>query len=206
MDRVTAHDAVLGPAVPSRSKPGSVTCPISAVASAAVTAYAPPTPAHRHRPGREPMRGAHLERSSALTLFSFWHIASGGPKGRFRFTPIVVTSRCHRPTHRPGYTKPTSARMQSVMVPVSPVTSSVRPGGEQAAGSGVTLDGGGDLLEFQREHIVQQEGRPLAPGETFQRQHQRQGDVRLALLLEDWIGKPRADIGLGRCRSGEALA
>ena len=36
-----------------------------------------------------------------------------------------------------------------------------RPGSELAAGSGIAPDGGGDFLEPQPEHIVQQEGRPL---------------------------------------------
>src|SRR5260221_14508830 len=36
-----------------------------------------------------------------------------------------------------------------------------RPGSEPAAGGRITLDGGGDFLKSQPEHIVQQEGRPL---------------------------------------------
>src|SRR5512139_4086479 len=36
-----------------------------------------------------------------------------------------------------------------------------RPGSKLTTGSGVTLNGGGDFLESQPEHIVQQEGRPL---------------------------------------------
>ena len=62
--------------------------------------------------------------------------------------------------------------------------------------SGVTLDGGRDFLKSQPEHIVQQEGRPLERRKTFQRKHQRQGDVFVLLLFEDGIGKPEADVGL----------
>ncbi len=43
---------------------------------------------------------------------------------------------------------------------------------------------------------MQQEGRPLERGKTFQRKHQRQGDVFLFLLFHDGVGKPGADIGL----------
>ena len=71
-----------------------------------------------------------------------------------------------------------------------------RAGSELAAGGGIAADGRGDFLEFQPEHVVQQEGRPLERRKTFQRQHQRQGDVLLVLLFDDGIGKPRADIGL----------
>jgi hypothetical protein len=43
---------------------------------------------------------------------------------------------------------------------------------------------------------VQQKGRPLERRKTFQREHQRQGDVFLFLLFEEGVGKPGADIGL----------
>ena len=62
--------------------------------------------------------------------------------------------------------------------------------------SRVALDCRCDLLEFEPEHIVQQERRPLERREAFQRQHQRQCDVVLLLLFDDGIGKPRAHIGL----------
>ncbi len=68
--------------------------------------------------------------------------------------------------------------------------------GELAAGRGVALDGGGDFLEREPEHIVQQKGRALERGQAFERQHQRQGDVFLLLLFDDRIGKPGTNIGL----------
>src|SRR5262245_63286646 len=71
-----------------------------------------------------------------------------------------------------------------------------RPGSELTTGSGVTSNGGADFLESQPEHIVKQEGRALERGKTFERKHQRQGDVLFALLFDDGVGKPRADIGL----------
>ena len=73
---------------------------------------------------------------------------------------------------------------------------SARTRSELAAGRRVTLDGRGDLVEVQPEHVVQQEGRPLERRKTFQRKHQRQGDVFLFLLFDDGIGKPGADIRL----------
>ena len=71
-----------------------------------------------------------------------------------------------------------------------------RPRGELAAGGRVAPDRRRDFLEVQPEHVVQQEGRALERRQTFQRQHQRQGDVLLFRLLDDRIGQPRADIGL----------
>ena len=80
-----------------------------------------------------------------------------------------------------------------------------RAGGELAAGGGVALDGGRDLLEVQPEHVVQQEGRPLERRKPLQRQHQRQGDVFQLVLFDDGIGKPGADIGFALAPRGFEL-
>ena len=64
------------------------------------------------------------------------------------------------------------------------------------AGRRVALDGRRDLLEFQPKHIVQQKGRPLEWRKPFQRQHQRQGDVFLFVLVNHRVGKPGTDISL----------
>ena len=68
--------------------------------------------------------------------------------------------------------------------------------GELAAGRGVALDGRGDLLEREPEDVVQQKCRALERRKTFERQHQRQGDVFLLFLFDDGIGKPGTNIGL----------
>src|SRR5262245_33597713 len=58
-----------------------------------------------------------------------------------------------------------------------------RAGRELPRSRRIAPNGGCDLLEFQPEHIVQQEGRTLEWGKTFEREHQRQGDVFLLSLL-----------------------
>ena len=71
-----------------------------------------------------------------------------------------------------------------------------RTSGELPASGRVTPDGGGDFLEAQPEHVVQQEFRTLERRKTFQRKHQRQGDVFFFLPFDNGIRKPGTDIGL----------
>ena len=60
--------------------------------------------------------------------------------------------------------------------------------------AGLALDRRRDLLKADPEHVVQQEGGALERREPLEREHQRQGDVFLLVLLDDRLGKPRADI------------
>ena len=69
-----------------------------------------------------------------------------------------------------------------------------RPGRKLTAGGGVALNGGGNFLEAEAEHVVQQEGRPLERREAFERQHQRQGDV-VDLVFRDLAPAPQAFAG-----------
>src|SRR5262245_10628967 len=76
------------------------------------------------------------------------------------------------------------------------------PRRELATGGRIALDGGGDLVKPQPEHIMQQEGGAFEWREPLHCEHQRERDIFLFVLLHDRIGKPGADIGftLDLCR------
>ena len=75
-----------------------------------------------------------------------------------------------------------------------------RPRRELADGGGVPVQGRGDLVEAEAEHVVQQEGRAFEGREPLQRQHQRHGEILAhlvrALRFQNRLGQPGSDIGL----------